>query len=336
MNRRRVTLFFLLLAIFFLVFYPSKKQKYTHNQGKIFGTYYSVIYQQPEGEDLHEQIKQQLDKVDASLSMFNDTSVISRINRNEDVVVDDLFVKMYQVAHDVSTLTHGAFDITVAPLVTFWGFGKATSHDVDINALDSIRKLVGYQLIELRDGRIYKQNPAITLDASAIAKGYGSDIVAQFLKEQGCKNYMVEIGGEVVCHGKNEKGKPWRIGINKPIEDTTGMVNEIEEVLHLTDKAVATSGNYRQFYYKEGKKYAHTIDPRTGQPVQHNLLSATVIAPTCMAADAWATAFMVLGPHVADSLAATLDQIECMFICVDEQGKYQVTKTDGFDKYTKD
>ena len=165
MNRRRVTLFFLLLAIFFLVFYPSKKQKYTHNQGKIFGTYYSVIYQQPEGEDLHEQIKQQLDKVDASLSMFNDTSIISRINRNEDVVVDDLFVKMYQVAHDVSTLTHGAFDITVAPLVTFWGFGKATSHDVDINALDSIRKLVGYQLIELRDGRIYKQNPAIANQA---------------------------------------------------------------------------------------------------------------------------------------------------------------------------
>ena len=171
------------------------------------------------------------------------------------------------------------------------------------------------------------------LDCSAVAKGYAVDVIAQYLEKKGITNYMVDIGGEVVVKGKNPKEKSWRIGINKPVDDSLSVNQDIQTILELSDIAIATSGNYRNFYYKGGKKYAHTIDPRTGYPVQHSILSSTVVAKNCMTADALATSFMVMGLEEAKVFTQTHQDIEAYFIYSDESGQLQTFFTEGMKKY---
>lgn len=295
---------------------------YQHDEGLIFGTIYHITYQSD--ENYQKEIEAELNKVDGSLSPFNKSSIISRINRNEDVKVNEMFQEVFQLAENISKETQGAFDITVAPLVNAWGFGFKKGITPDKEVIDSLRQLVGYQKVALVDGKIKKQNPNIMLDCSAIAKGYGTDIVARFLKSKGIENFMVEIGGEVVTHGNSEKRVPWRIGVNKPTDDSLNTSTELQTVLNVTDKAMATSGNYRNFYYKNGKKYAHTIDPKTGYPVQHNILSATVIADNCATADAYATSFMVLGLEGAQQILSKHPDLLAYLIYSDDKGNNQV------------
>lgn len=313
---------------------PVAEKEYIHNSGKVYGTFYNIVYLHPEGKDLHEGIQQVFQEFDLSLSTFNPVSVISQINQNADTVIpDQYFLDMYQMAAYVSELSNGAFDITVAPLVNAWGFGfgkKETTEEPDVNELLSY---TGFQKISLNDGRLQKTDPRIMLDASAIAKGQASDVIAHFLEVNGCSNYMVEIGGEVMCRGLNSRGLPWQIGIDKPADDPANLEHELQTIVGISGVGLATSGNYRQFYYKDGKKYAHTINPRTGYPVNHNLLSATVIAPTCMQADAFATAFMVLGVDSSLILCNQVPDMECYLIYADETGNYQVKYTEGFKKY---
>ena len=266
---------------------------YQKDTGFVFGTIYHITYQSD--ENYQKEIEAELKKVDQSLSPFNKTSIISRINRNEKVELDGMFTEVFHLAESISKDTDGAFDITVAPMVNLWGFGFKQGVPPTKEKIDSIQALVGYQRVSLKDGHIHKQHPGIMLDCSAIAKGYGSDVVAKFLKKKGILNFMVEIGGEIVVNGVSDKQVPWHIGINKPTDDSTNVSQELQTVLDITNIAMATSGNYRNFYYKNGKKYAHTIDPKTGYPVQHNILSATVLAKDCATADAYATSFMVLG-----------------------------------------
>lgn len=295
---------------------------YQHDEGLIFGTIYHITYQSD--ENYQKEIEAELNKVDGSLSPFNKSSIISRINRNEDVKVNGMFQEVFQLAENISKETQGAFDITVAPLVNAWGFGFKKGITPDKEVIDSLRQLVGYQKVALVDGKIKKQNPNTMLDCSAIAKGYGTDIVARFLKSKGIENFMVEIGGEVVTHGNSEKRVPWRIGVNKPTDDSLNTSTELQTVLNVTDKAMATSGNYRNFYYKNGKKYAHTIDPKTGYPVQHNILSATVIADNCATADAYATSFMVLGLEGAQQILSKHPDLLAYLIYSDDKGSNQV------------
>lgn len=259
---------------------------YQSNQGTVFGTFYNIRYQY--SEDLETEIKQRLAEFDASLSTFNPHSVISVLNQGRDTVWDDYFTTMYTTAMEIHQASHGAFDITVAPLVNAWGFGFKNKETITPQLIDSLR---GVKNI---------------LDASAIAKGQGCDVIATLLEENNIHNYLVDIGGEVVARGVNDKGEPWRVGITKPEDDVTGQKNEIQTVIATDSICMATSGNYRQFYYENGLKRSHTIDPRTGYPVQHNLLSATVVASSCMRADALATACMVLG---ADSAILMIDSI---------------------------
>jgi thiamine biosynthesis lipoprotein len=303
------------LAAALLIFLPDKPNlQYFHNQGNIFGTYYNIRYEST--RDLHEEIKTALKAVDNSLSMFNQNSVISKINRNENVVLDSLFLSMFQEAQSISVLSDGAFDITVAPLVNAWGFGKSKekrTQNSDIN-LDSIQEFVGYQKLILQNSQVIKQDPRITLDASAIAKGFGCDVVANTLRANGCKNLLVEIGGEVVLQGVNDKGNPWRVGISKPKNDATGLENGLQEVIASSDICMATSGNYLQYYYINGQRRSHTINPRTGYPVEHSLLSATVTANSCMRADALATACMVLGEKEALKMIECISDAECYLI----------------------
>ena len=295
---------------------------YQHDEGFIFGTVYHITYQSD--DNYQKEIENELMKVDQSLSPFNQTSIISKINRNEKVKVNDMFTEVFQLAEKISKETNGAFDITVAPLVNVWGFGFKKGIDPDKQVIDSLRELVGYQKVSLVNGFIKKQNANTMLDCSAIAKGYGSDVVARFLKSKGIDNFMVEIGGEVVTCGNSEKRVPWRIGVNKPTDDSLNTSNELQTVLNVTDRAMATSGNYRNFYYKNGKKYAHTIDPKTGYPVQHNILSATVIAHDCATADAYATSFMVMGLEGAKKILEKHPELLAYLIYSDHKGKNQV------------
>ena len=280
-----------------LIIMKQRNTPYQHNSGMIFGTVYNVTYQS--NKDLGDGIMATMKEVDASLSMFNQNSTISKVNRNEQIEPDRMFKDVFELAQNISKQTNGAFDITVAPLVNAWGFGFKKGQMPTQQQIDSLLTITGYQKVRYTEtngkGAIIKSDPRIMLDCSAIAKGYGSDAVARYLESQGVENYMVEIGGEVVTRGINSQQQPWRIGISKPVDDTLNVNSDIQTVINVKDMAMATSGNYRNFYYKNGKKYAHTIDPKTGRPVQHSLLSATVLAKNCATADAYATAFMVMG-----------------------------------------
>ncbi len=325
--------FILLFAfILFIRNNQSNKAPYQHNEGAVFGTLYHISYQYD--ENLESGIKAELKRFDESLSMFNKQSVISRVNQNDStVVLDPWFTHVFKQGQRVADITQGAFDMTVAPLVNAWGFGFKKSESVTPEQIDSIRHFVGHTKLSLVNDKILKEDPRTMLDASAIAKGYACDVIGQYLQTKGIDNYMVEIGGEVMAKGKNSRGACWRIGINKPIEDLSANPGEIQEVIELCNAGMATSGNYRNFYYKDGKKYAHTIDPRTGYPVQHSLLSATVIAPSCMEADAFATSFMVLGLEQSMTIAASQPQIAAFFIYEDQDGKNAVLTTDNFKSY---
>lgn len=315
---------FLLVLILGTIFVIRQKQDmpYQHDEGFIFGTIYHITYQSD--ENLQKEIEAELKKVDQSLSPFNKTSIISQVNRNEKVEVNDMFKEVFTLAEKISTETGGAFDITVAPMVNEWGFGFKKGVEPTKEVLDSIRALVGYQKVSLKDNHIIKQDPRIMLDCSAIAKGYGTDVVTRYLKRKGITNFMVEIGGEVVTHGVSDKKVAWRIGVNKPTDDSLNTNQELQAVLEVSDQAMATSGNYRNFYYKNGKKYAHTIDPTTGYPVQHNILSATVLANDCATADAYATSFMVLGMEGAKKILEKHPELMAYLIYSDKHGNNQI------------
>ncbi len=317
-QRKKLIFTFLLfiIALLLLVYNkPEKKAEYLRTEGVVFGTTYHITYASPGGINLDTTITRALKDIDFSLSMFNEQSTISRINHNDTtVVLDSLFITLFHTSQQVSEHTQGDFDITVAPLVNLWGFGFKKQDQVTPERVDSIKQFVDYQSVAIVNNQLVKQFPQTMLDASAIAKGYACDHVANALRQHGVKNLLVEIGGEVTALGKNAKGNLWRIGINKPVEDSTSTISEIQRVVTFTNAGMATSGNYRNFYVKEGKKFSHTIDPKTGYPVEHSLLSATIIAPDCMTADAYATACMVMGLEAALELCNADSTISGFFI----------------------
>jgi thiamine biosynthesis lipoprotein len=310
----------------------STDATYRNEKGLIFGTLYSITYESD--KSLRLDIDKELERFDASLSIFNENSIISRVNRNEDVTVDSLFAKVFQLSMMTSAATDGYFDITVAPLVNAWGFGFTDEVAPSQAKIDSLLEVVGWEKVQLtEEGKVIKQDPRVMLDCSAIAKGYAVDVIADLLKRKGVKNYMIDIGGEVDVAGVNPSGNLWRIGISKPEDDPESRNQDLQTILEISDKGIATSGNYRNFYYKDGMKYAHTIDPKTGRPVQHSILSSTVIANECIAADAFSTAFMVMGIERAKEVLERFHDIEAYFIYSDKNGNYQTFMTDGMKKY---
>lgn len=314
MNRHRTWLALTMaaLCVGLLVWNNDRPQHYYHHSGEVFGTLYNIRYQAH--ANLSDSIRQCLKQVDDALSMFNQNSDLSRINRNEPVTVSTDFLRVFTEAQSVSDLSGGAFDMTVAPLVNAWGFGFENKAQMTAERVDSLRALIGYRRIHLQGRQIVKDHPAIRLDAGAIAKGFACDKVAEMLRRQGCTNLLVDIGGEVVARGKNSKGELWTIGLTKPIDDPTGTRQELQATLRYDSVCMATSGNYRNFYYEGTERRSHTIDPRTGYPVQHNLLSATVTASSCMRADALATACMVLGAEEAVRMIDQTDDAACCLI----------------------
>ena len=305
-----------------LIIRQQQSTPYQKNAGLIFGTTYNVTYQY--ADDLQEEIEAELRKVDDEFSMFNSQSIVARLNNGEKPELTSDFIDIFKLACQVSDDTNGAFDITVAPLVNAWGFGFKNEQMPTKQQVDSLLQLVGYQYVTLKGNTITMQKPGMMLDFSAIAKGYGVDVIARLLERHDVKNFMVEIGGEICTRGINPERVPWKIGVNKPSEDALNESHELQTILNVTDKAMATSGNYRNFYVKGGKKYAHTIDPKTGYPVQHSLLSATVLADHCAKADAYATSFMVLGIDGAKKVLERHPELMVYFIYADANGQNAV------------
>lgn len=307
----------------------APKTVYRDNQGSVFGTTYSFIYQSQ--TDYHEEVRELLATFNSSLSTFDSGSVISRINRNdEEVVPDSFFLTVYNTAIRIYGQSDGAFDMTVAPLVNAWGFGFSNKDSVSPQLIDSLMQFVGMDKVKLQDGKIVKERPGIMLDASAIAKGYAVDIVAEFFESKGVEHYLVEIGGEMRSKGINRRSEPWRVGIDKPIDGLPTESRDLQMVISFSGLAIATSGNYRNFYIQEGKKFAHIIDPNTGLPVDHSLLSVSIIAQDCMIADAYATACMVMGLDRAREFVEGTTGVEACFIFHSYEDDYGVYMTEGF------
>lgn len=318
-------LFFLTLA---LVACQTTPAKYIANQGMIYGTMYSIKYEHPEGKDIQEDINTELQRLSKIFSHYEKEATISKVNKNIETELEDEFIACFERSMEISKLTNGAFDITAGPLISAWGFGPEERQKMTPEMVEALKDLIGYQKIKIEGDKVVKEFPEMTINMSAIAKGYTCDLMGDFLSQKGCSNYLIDIGGEVVAKGMNDKGKIWTIAIQEPNEDP--FKREWNDAIRLEDKAMATSGNYLNFYEVDGKKFAHTIDPISGYPVQHSLLSATVVAPDCMTADAFATAFMVLGKDIGIEIARLVPEMEFYFIYADESGENQVYMSDGF------
>ncbi len=318
------------ITILILFACDSKKEEYIEDRGEIFHTTYSIKYKYT--RSLKIEIERELARFDDSLNPFKSTSVISKVNNNEEVVPDTFFVNVFNRAQAISKISDGLFDITVSPLVNAWGFGFKNMDNITPEIIDSLKLLVGYDKINIQDGKIIKSDPRIQINTSAIAKGYSTDVIARLLDSYGIDNYMVEIGGEVTAKGVNLKGECWHIGIDKPIDDKTPAHRDFQTILQLCDKSIATSGNYRNFYIKDGKKYAHTINPKTGYPSENNILSATVIADDCMSADAYATVFMLADTAQARVIAEK-EGLAYMLILGTQDSTYLLVKSKDFDDY---
>ena len=314
----------------------NKKQEaeeltFHHDSGEIFHTYFHIKYEY--SRSVKEEIIEALEKFDQSLNPFRENSIIYKVNNNVPTELDSLFTEVFNKSMEVSRKTKGKFDITASPFINAWGFGFKDMDNVTPEKIDSMKAFVGYNKIRIEDGVIVKDDPRVQINTSAIAKGYSCDIVANVLKSFGITNYMVEIGGEITMRGTNEKGDCWRIGIDKPTDDALAMNRELQLILSICDKAVATSGNYRNFYVKDGVKYSHTIDPQSGYPSEQNILGATIIADDCMTADAYATAFMAMGLEKSIEVAKTIPGLHYYFIYAKPDGEVDMLFSDDFQQF---
>ncbi len=335
MKRYKIVLFVVLVLGVAFVVWQQRTAPYWHNEGRVFGTYYSVTYQNE--SDLQREIVAVMEAVDGSMSMFNPESTIAKLNGGVDTTLDAELLYLLPRAEKVSQATDGAFDVTVAPLVNVWGFGFREERWPTSETIDSILEMVGHEKIRIEGKHLVKDDARTMIDLSAIAKGFGVDKVAEMLEKENVRNYLVEIGGDIRVKGKGESGKNWRIGVNKveePGEEGEGE-RGYQCVLELTDCAVATSGNYRNFYDKDGVRYAHTIDPKTGRPVQRDVLSASVVAKDCWEADAYATSIMVMGLEKTQEMAEREKQLDVYVIYEGKDGQEEVWMSKGMEKYVK-
>jgi thiamine biosynthesis lipoprotein len=314
----------LLLTLLVLLSGCNRATLFRNHSGFTQGTTFSITYQEKlfvNYERINRAIDEKLEEIDKSLSVYNPTSLISSVNRNETVMVDELFEEAFMVSEKVSEMTDGLFDITVGPLVRAWGFGPDALRSFDPSKKDSLMSFVGFRKVRLTDGCIEKDDPRIWIDMNAVAQGYSVDVISKLLGDFGINNYLVEIGGEVRASGQRGD-RSWRIGVDKPEDANFVPGANLAAIIELNDEALATSGNYRKFYVDDGVKYSHTIDPKTGIPARNRLLSATIIAPDAATADAFATACMVSGPEGARDIILKYDFLEGYLIFSGDSGEY--------------
>jgi len=323
----------LLILALLLSACQKKKSEYIKISGFAQGTTYNITYENSKNEDYSNEIDSILKAFDKSCSIYDSTSIISRVNKNDPTVeADDWFIDVFKKSVEVGAISGGALDITVGPLVHAWGFGNAPIAKHDTAYIDSLLQFVGMDKVKLEGRKIIKKYPGVTLDLNAVAQGYSVDVVSNFLENKGIENYLVEIGGEIHCKGTNAKDKIWHVGIDKPSDDNTNPGDELQAVIELNNRSMTTAGNYRKFFVENGIKYGHTIDPKTGFPARNTLLSATVVCDDAVTADAYDTAFMVLGLEKSKDLLKKLPGIEVYFIYSNSKGEYEIFLSEGMKK----
>jgi len=298
-------------------------------EGLAQGTYYAITYYDKEGINYQTAIDSFFKAFDMSASVYLEESIISRLNNNDSTAIaDEAFKYIFNKSMEVSRKTEGAFDITVMPLVNAWGFGFTDPMKLDSAIVDSILPLVNYRNIKLVNGKLIKNNPEIKVDFNAIAQGYSADLIGKILESKGIENYLIDVGGEVLAKGTKSGNKMWKVGIEKPAENADD-ARKLNAVVNLKNKALATSGNYRRFFVKDGIKYSHTIDPKTGFPVNHTILSTSVMANDCITADAYATAFMVMGLEKIKSFLKQNPDLEAYIIYAEPNGRLATWTSNG-------
>lgn len=324
-----------ILACLVLIACQQKKIEPISVAGMTQGTYYAITYYDQEGRNFQTAIDSLLEAVDVSLSLWNDQSVLSRVNQGDTTVgLDPIFLSTFLISKEMSALTDGYFDFTIAPLVNAWGFHRQKKMELTQRQIDSIQDLVDYHKVRIERGKVVKDDPRMSFDFNAIAPGYTVDLMSQMFDSLNLQHFIIDIGGEITARNAKPDGEPWLVAIERP-SHTKDEERSIDVVLELVNRSVATSGSYRNYFEKDGKRYSHAIDPKTGYPVEHNLLSVTVVADNAATADALATAFLVMGFEKAKKLLEDLPDVDAYFIFWKEDGSYEEIFTPDMYKLIK-
>jgi len=332
---RYSNILFVLILPFLTACREGKELKIYKMTGAAQGTYYAITYCSDNNENLQPAVDSLLKQFDRSVSSYIPTSVISRLNNNDtSVTADPIYETIFKKSMEVSARTDGAFDVTVGPLVEAWGFGFKKKEKVDKAMVDSLLPLVGYRKVQLSKGKLIKADPRIQIDFDAIAQGYSSDWLARFFEKKGIQNYLIDVGGEVLAHGSKPDGQFWSVAIEMPSKNSEDE-RKIQAILTMKNRAISTSGSYRKYYEENGVRYSHTIDPSNGYPVRHNLLSVSVVANDCITADAYATAFMVMGLEKSKEFLVKNSEMEAYFISDDQHRGFSIFYTPGYDQLFK-
>ena len=299
-------------------------------QGLAQGSYYAITYYDAQARNFQRDIDSIFHAVDVSVNLWVDSSVICKVNRNEEVVLDRIFIDNFNIAQEAARLSDGYFDPTISPLVAAWGFSAKNGDSITPQLIDSLCDLVDYRKVCIVDGKVVKESPGIKLDFNAIAQGYTSDLIAAFLESKGITDYLVDTGGEIMARGGKPNGQPWIVGIEKPAANWDSD-RVVQTRVALRDKGLVTSGSTRKYVERDGRRYSHCIDPTTGYPVEHNVLSVTVMADNSVWADALASIGMVMGMGPSLELFSTLDGVEAYYIFVNGDNELETYATPGFE-----
>jgi thiamine biosynthesis lipoprotein len=298
-------------------------------EGLAQGSYYAVTYFDDEGRNFQHDIDSIFHAVDMSVNLWVDSSVISKVNRNEEVTLDSIFIDNFNIAQEAAQLSDGYFDPTISPIVAAWGFSYKNGDSITPQLIDSLKRLVDYRNIRIENGEVVKEDLAMQLDFNAIAQGYTSDMIAHFMESRGIKNYLVDTGGEIMAKGEKPNGQPWIVGIEKPAENWDSE-RLLQTRIALRDKGLVTSGSTRKYVERDGRRYSHCIDPKTGYPVEHQVLSVTVLAENSVWADALASICMVMGMEPSLPLIESMDGVEAYYIFINEKSELETFATEGF------
>ena len=300
-------------------------------QGLAQGSYYAITYYDEQNRNFQKEIDSIFHAIDMSVNLWVESSVISKVNRNEEVTLDSIFIDNFNIAQEAAKLSNGYFDPTISPIVTAWGFSYKHGDSITPQLIDSLKQLVDYRKIRIEDGKVVKENPDMQLDFNAIAQGYTSDLIASFLGSRGIKNYLVDTGGEIMAKGTKPNGRPWIVGIEKPA-DKWDSEQVVQTRIALRDKGLVTSGSTRKYVERNGKRYSHCIDPNTGYPVDHQVLSVTVLAENSVWADALASICMVMGMEKSLPIIEGLDGVEAYYIFANDNNELETFATEEFQK----
>jgi thiamine biosynthesis lipoprotein len=327
----KISRYFLFIAVVILSFSCDSGNMKVTFQGQTQGTYYAITYYDKAGRDFQAEVDSILKAFDLSVSMWVPSSIISQINSGDtNARPDDWFLDILNRSVELSERTEGAFDFTVGPLVNAWGFGFKGKMKMDSLIVDSLLQFVDFRQVSISENNRIMMPVGFRIDFNAIAQGYAVDMLGKFLENSGIENYLVDIGGEVYGRGWKPGKNPWLVGIENPAADSLSE-RTYDTKVRITNQALATSGNYRKYYEENGIRYSHTIDPKTGFPVRHSLLSVSVLADNCATADGFATAFMVMGLEKAMEFVEEEPGIEAFFIVSDDDGSFKTYISEGFE-----